>query len=109
MGITFAIPVAALLGFVASFVYYDIKGEYTIPLKTRIKELREKKQLTQEQLAKKVGVRRETILFLEIVAMIVQSILLGACCPDFIEISDIFMRADAHYRSKICPASGGAE
>jgi putative transcriptional regulator len=30
-----------------------------------MKELREKKHLTQEQLAQKVGVRRETILFLE--------------------------------------------
>jgi len=36
-----------------------------IPLKTRMKELREKHNLTQEQLAQKVGVRRETILFLE--------------------------------------------
>jgi putative transcriptional regulator len=30
-----------------------------------MKEFREQKQLTQEQLAQKVGVRRETILFLE--------------------------------------------
>jgi putative transcriptional regulator len=30
-----------------------------------MKELREKRHLTQEQLAQKVGVRRETILFLE--------------------------------------------
>ncbi len=30
-----------------------------------MKELREKQHLTQEQLAQKVGVRRETILFLE--------------------------------------------
>jgi len=30
-----------------------------------MKELREKHRLTQEQLAQKVGVRRETILFLE--------------------------------------------
>ena len=30
-----------------------------------MKELREKHNLTQEQLAQKVGVRRETILFLE--------------------------------------------
>ena len=36
-----------------------------IPFKTRMKELREKQHLTQEQLAQKVGVRRETILFLE--------------------------------------------
>jgi len=34
-------------------------------MKTRIKELRAKYDLTQEDLAKKVGVRRETILFLE--------------------------------------------
>ncbi len=30
-----------------------------------MKELREKNHLTQERLAQKVGVRRETILFLE--------------------------------------------
>ncbi len=34
-------------------------------LKTRIKELRARYDLTQEDLAKKVGVRRETILFIE--------------------------------------------
>jgi putative transcriptional regulator len=34
-------------------------------MKTRIKELRARKNLTQAQLAKKVGVRRETIVFLE--------------------------------------------
>ncbi|MGC9310149.1 MAG: helix-turn-helix transcriptional regulator [Candidatus Aenigmatarchaeota archaeon] len=34
-------------------------------MKTRIKELRAKDGLTQEDLAEKVGVRRETILFLE--------------------------------------------
>jgi putative transcriptional regulator len=34
-------------------------------LRTRIKELRARYDLTQEELAKKVGVRRETILFLE--------------------------------------------
>jgi putative transcriptional regulator len=34
-------------------------------LKTRIKELRARYDLTQEDLAKKVGVRRETILFVE--------------------------------------------
>jgi putative transcriptional regulator len=34
-------------------------------MKTNMKELREKHHLTQEQLADKVGVRRETILFLE--------------------------------------------
>jgi len=34
-------------------------------LRTRIKELRARYDLTQEDLARKVGVRRETILFLE--------------------------------------------
>ena len=34
-------------------------------LRTRIKELRSRHGLTQEELAAKVGVRRETILFLE--------------------------------------------
>jgi putative transcriptional regulator len=34
-------------------------------VKTRIKELRAKYNLTQEDLAKKIGVRRETILFIE--------------------------------------------
>jgi len=34
-------------------------------VKTRIKELRARYDLTQEDLAKKVGVRRETIVFLE--------------------------------------------
>ncbi|MFA4983447.1 MAG: helix-turn-helix transcriptional regulator [Candidatus Micrarchaeia archaeon] len=34
-------------------------------MKTRIKELRARHNLTQEELAKKVGVRRETIVFLE--------------------------------------------
>lgn len=34
-------------------------------MRTRIKELRAKHGLTQEQLADKVGVRRETIVFLE--------------------------------------------
>ena len=34
-------------------------------MRTRIKELRARHNLTQEQLAKKVGVRRETIVFLE--------------------------------------------
>ena len=53
------------MGFVAFFVYYDLERRLAIPLKTRMKELREKHHLTQEQLAQKVGVRRETILFLE--------------------------------------------
>jgi putative transcriptional regulator len=34
-------------------------------LRTKIKELRARYDLTQEDLAKKVGVRRETILFIE--------------------------------------------
>ena len=34
-------------------------------MKTRIKEFRAKYDMTQEDLAKKAGVRRETILFLE--------------------------------------------
>ncbi len=34
-------------------------------MKTRIKELRAKFNLTQEELAKRVGVRRETIVFIE--------------------------------------------
>ena len=34
-------------------------------MKTRIKELRAKYDLTQDDLARKVGVRRETIVFLE--------------------------------------------
>lgn len=34
-------------------------------MKTRIKEYRAKNELTQEELAEKVGVRRETIVFLE--------------------------------------------
>ena len=34
-------------------------------MRTRIKELRARYDLTQEDLARKVGVRRETILYLE--------------------------------------------
>ncbi|MCL2476734.1 helix-turn-helix transcriptional regulator [Candidatus Bathycorpusculum sp.] len=34
-------------------------------MKTRMKEYREKNGITQEQLAKKVGVARQTILFME--------------------------------------------
>ena len=34
-------------------------------MKTKIKELRAKHNLTQEDLARKTGVRRETIVFLE--------------------------------------------
>ena len=48
---------------------YDIISlhvlEREIKMKTRIKELRARYNLTQEDLAKKVGVRRETILFIE--------------------------------------------
>lgn len=36
-----------------------------MPFRTRIKELRARYDLTQEDLARKVGVRRETILYLE--------------------------------------------
>ncbi|MFA5077524.1 MAG: helix-turn-helix transcriptional regulator [Candidatus Micrarchaeia archaeon] len=34
-------------------------------MRTRMKEMRARKDLTQEELAKKTGVRRETIVFLE--------------------------------------------
>lgn len=34
-------------------------------MRTRIKEFRARNDLTQEELAKRVGVRRETIVFLE--------------------------------------------
>lgn len=34
-------------------------------MKTKIKELRARFNITQKQLAKKVGVRRETIIYLE--------------------------------------------
>ncbi|UCD13057.1 MAG: helix-turn-helix transcriptional regulator [Thermoplasmatales archaeon] len=34
-------------------------------MKTRMKELRARYDLTQEDLARKIGVRRETILFIE--------------------------------------------
>ncbi|MDD5341146.1 MAG: helix-turn-helix transcriptional regulator [Patescibacteria group bacterium] len=34
-------------------------------MKVRVKEFRLKKGLTQEELARRVGVRRETIVFLE--------------------------------------------
>ncbi|UCC58727.1 MAG: helix-turn-helix transcriptional regulator [Candidatus Bathyarchaeum sp.] len=34
-------------------------------MRTRIKELRARYDLTQDDLAKKVGVRRETVLYLE--------------------------------------------
>jgi putative transcriptional regulator len=35
------------------------------PVKTRVKEYRSRFSMTQDDLAKKVGVRRETIVFLE--------------------------------------------
>ena len=38
---------------------------WSIAMETRIRELREKNGLTQEILAEKVGVTRQTILFLE--------------------------------------------
>jgi len=34
-------------------------------MKTRIKELRARHEMTQDDLARKIGVRRETILFIE--------------------------------------------
>ncbi len=34
-------------------------------MKTRIKEFRARHNLTQEELAQKVGIRRETVVFLE--------------------------------------------
>jgi DNA-binding XRE family transcriptional regulator len=39
--------------------------EGNLNMKTRIKEFRARHELTQEDLAKLVGVRRETIVFLE--------------------------------------------
>jgi putative transcriptional regulator len=36
-----------------------------MPFKTRIKEFRAKHDLTQEDLAKRVNIRRETIIYLE--------------------------------------------
>ena len=39
--------------------------EREVSMRTHIKELRARYDLTQEDLAKKVGVRRETILFIE--------------------------------------------
>ena len=39
--------------------------ERELSMKTRIKEFRARYDLTQEDLAKKIGVRRETILFIE--------------------------------------------
>ncbi len=42
-----------------------LQSEGRRPVNTRIKELRARYNLTQEELAKEVGVRRETIVFLE--------------------------------------------
>ena len=42
-----------------------LQSEGRRSVNTRIKELRARYNLTQEELAKKVGVRRETIVFLE--------------------------------------------
>ena len=44
--------------------FWQKRGTLTT-MRTRIKELRARYDLTQEDLAKKVGVRRETILFIE--------------------------------------------
>ena len=46
---------------------YGTKNEHIRgdDMKTRIKEFRARYNLTQEELANKVGVRRETIVFLE--------------------------------------------
>ncbi len=46
-------------------ILYLLSLERGLSMKTRIKELRARYDLTQEDLAKKVGVRRETILFIE--------------------------------------------
>ena len=43
----------------------DLWKKGRLDLKTRIKELRARYDMTQEDLARKVGVRRETILYLE--------------------------------------------
>jgi putative transcriptional regulator len=45
--------------------YFGRRGDSWMAFRTRIKELRARYNLTQEELAKKVGVRRETILFVE--------------------------------------------
>lgn len=45
------------------FGFITITNE--LKVKTRIKELRARDKLTQEELAKMVSVRRETIVFLE--------------------------------------------
>jgi len=45
--------------------YLEFLSEKKIKMKVKIKEFRIKKGLTQEELAQRVGVRRETIVFLE--------------------------------------------
>ena len=42
---------------------FNFEGE--LRMRTRIKEFRARYDLTQEDLARKIGVRRETILFIE--------------------------------------------
>ena len=47
-------------------VYFQILSlQKGYEMKTRIKEYRARYNMTQEELARKVGVRRETIVFLE--------------------------------------------
>ena len=46
-------------------ILYVLSLERELSMKTRIKELRARHDLTQEDLARLVGVRRETIVFLE--------------------------------------------
>jgi len=46
-------------------ILFLLSLEREIIMKTRMKELRARYDLTQEDLAKKIGVRRETILFIE--------------------------------------------
>jgi putative transcriptional regulator len=45
--------------------YSEFLSGKKIKMKVKIKEFRIKKGLTQEELAQRVGVRRETIVFLE--------------------------------------------
>ena len=46
-------------------IFYGIIGRVGFSMKNRIKELRARDSLTQARLADLVGVRRETIVFLE--------------------------------------------
>ena len=39
--------------------------QVTMPIRTRIKELRARHNLTQEELAERVGVTRQTMLYIE--------------------------------------------